>query len=96
MHPEIATQAQASAIRALTARHRTVNPRVFGSRATGRATESSDLDLLVDALPGTTLLDLGALQVELEALLGVKVDLLTPGDLPAAFRDQVLAEARPI
>lgn len=54
------------------------------------------MDLLVDALPGATLLDLGALQVELEALLGVKVDLLTPADLPPAFRDQVLAEARPI
>lgn len=80
----------------MAARHLAVNPRVFGSTATGHATEHSDLDLLVDALPGATLLDLGALQVELEALLGVKVDLLTPGDLPPAFRDQVLAEARPI
>lgn len=69
---------------------------MFSSTAIDRATERSDLDLLVDALPGATLLDLGALQVELEALLGVKVDLLTPGDLPPAFRDQVLAEARPI
>ncbi len=64
--------------------------------ATGCATEHSDLDLLVNALPGATLLDLGALQVELEAPPGVKVDLLTPGDLPPRFRDQVLAEARPI
>lgn len=76
--------------------HKTTNPRVFGSTATGCATENSDLDLLVDALPGATLLDLGALQVELEALLGVKVDLLTPGDLPSGFREQVLAAARPI
>ncbi len=86
----------APAIRDLAARHRAGNPRVFGSAATGRATRYSDVDLLVDALPGATLLDLGALQVELEALLGVKVDLLTPADLPPAFRDQVLAEARPI
>ena len=49
-----------------------------------------------DALPGTTLFDLGGLQVELEELLGVQVDLLTPGDLPAKFWDQVLAEARPV
>jgi len=45
-------------------------------------------------LPGATLFDLGGLQVELEELLGVPVDLLTPGDLPPKFRDQVLAEAR--
>lgn len=96
MNPGIAIQTHASAIRDMAARHLAVNPRVFGSAASGRATEHSDLDVLVDALPGATLLDLGALQVELEALLGVKVDLLTPSDLPPAFRDQVLAEARPI
>jgi predicted nucleotidyltransferase len=37
-----------------------------------------------------------ALQIELEELLGVPVDLLTPGDLSSKFRDQVLAEARPV
>jgi uncharacterized protein len=52
------------------------------------------LDLLVDVLPNTTLFDLGGLQIELEELLGVPVDLLTPGDLSPIFRDQVLAEAR--
>jgi len=52
--------------------------------------------LLVDAPPGTTLFDLGGLQVELEDLLGVNVDLLTPGDLPLKFRAKVLAEARPV
>jgi len=60
------------------------------------ALEGSDLDLLVDALPGATLFDLGGLQVELEALLGICVDLLTPSDLPASFRAQVLAEAQPV
>jgi hypothetical protein len=47
-------------------------------------------------LPGTTLFDLGGLQDELEELLGVPVDLLTPGDLPPRFRDLVIAEARPV
>jgi hypothetical protein len=42
------------------------------------------------------LIDLGGLQVELEELLGVTVDLLTPGDIPKKFRDQVLAEASPV
>jgi glycosyltransferase involved in cell wall biosynthesis len=46
--------------------------------------------------PGLAFLALGGLQVELEELLGVPVDLLTPGDLPSRFRAQVLAEATPV
>ena len=76
--------------------YRTANPRVFGSTLHGTDAEGSDLDLLVDALPDTTLFDLGGLQVELEELLGVSVDVLTPEDLPAHFRAKVLAEARPL
>jgi predicted nucleotidyltransferase len=59
-------------------------------------TKDSDIDILVDALPGATLFDLGGLQVDLEELLGAKVDLLTPQDISSRFRDKVLAEARPI
>jgi predicted nucleotidyltransferase len=64
--------------------------------ARGEDKEGSDLDLLVDPLPGATLFDLGGLQDELQEVLGVGVDLLTPGDLPASFRAIVLSEARPI
>lgn len=78
------------------ARFHTKNPRVFGSVVYGRDVEGSDIDLLVDPLPGATLFDLGGLQMELEELLGVPVDLLTPDDLPMKFRAQVLAQARPI
>lgn len=85
-----------SAVHAVVERFHAANPRVFGSVLHGDDKESSDIDLLVDPLPGTTLLDLGGLQVELETLLGVPVDLLTPGDLPLKFRAQVLAEARPV
>jgi uncharacterized protein len=84
------------AIHALAERHRTANPRVFGSVLLGRDNADSDIDLLVDALPGATLFDLGGLQDALEELLGTPVDLLTPGDLPIRFRAKVLAEARPI
>ena len=62
----------------------------------GTDLDGSDLDLLVNALPGATLFDLGGLQDELETLLGVQVDLLTPTDLPPKFRAEVLAEARPV
>ena len=40
--------------------------------------------------------DLGGLQMELEQLLGVSVDVKTPRDLPARFRDQVVNEALPV
>jgi predicted nucleotidyltransferase len=54
------------------------------------------LDLLVDPTPRTTLFDLGAVQIDLEELLGVSVDLLTPGDLPTLVRERVLREAVPV
>jgi hypothetical protein len=69
---------------------------VFGSVVHGTDADGSDLDLLIDALPGATLFDLGGLQDELESLLGVPVDLLTPTDLPPKLRARVLAEAQPV
>jgi predicted nucleotidyltransferase len=96
MKPSASLELKRIAVRAAAERFRTSNPRVFGSVVHGNDAEGSDIDLLVDPLPGTTLFDLGGLQVELEALLGVPVDLLTPGDLPVKFRAQVLAEARPV
>ena len=96
MRPSIALEPKRDAVREAASRFRTANPRVFGSALYGTDINGSDLDLLVDALPGTTLFDLGGLQVELESLLGVRVDVLTPADLPARFRAQVLAEAQPV
>lgn len=96
MRPSIALTLKRSAVREAVSHFRTANLRVFGSVLHGTDKDGSDLDLLVDALPGATLFDLGGLQVELEDLLGVHVDLLTPSDLPPKFRDQVLAEARPV
>ncbi|NWD26543.1 nucleotidyltransferase family protein [Pseudomonas yamanorum] len=96
MKPSTALDLKRAAVREVVGRFHTSNPRVFGSVLLGTDKEGSDLDLLVDALPGATLFDLGGLQVELEELLGVNVDLLTPGDLPPTFRAQVLADARPV
>ncbi|OOH90640.1 nucleotidyltransferase [Pasteurellaceae bacterium 15-036681] len=72
------------------------NPRIFGSIAKKMDTEQSDLDLLVEPLPHTTMLDLCGLQIELEDLLGIRVDVLTPRSLPEKFREQVLQEAIPL
>jgi len=94
--PSVALELKRAAVREAASRFRAANPRIFGSVLHGTDQDGSDLDLLVDALPGTTLFDLGGLQVELEELLGISVDVLTPGDLPPGFRDQVLAEAAPV
>ncbi|MEJ8814598.1 nucleotidyltransferase family protein [Variovorax ureilyticus] len=96
MRPSVALEMKRNAVRDLAARFCTANPRVFGSVLRGTDRDGGDLDLLVDALPGATLFDLGGLQDELETLLGIHVDLLTPADLPLKFRAKVLAEAQPV
>lgn len=93
MKPSVLLQQHRVEILEAASRFAVINPRIFGSVLHGQDTEGSDLDLLVDAPPGTTLFDLGGLQIELEEMLGIPVDLLTPGDLPKKFRDQILAEA---
>ena len=96
MRPSAALNVKRSAVREAVCRFRAANPSVFGSVLHGTDRDGSDIDLLVDALPGATLFDLGGLQDELESLLGIRVDLLTPADLPAKFRSKVLAEAQPL
>lgn len=96
MKPSAVFNRNRQVIREAAARRKTVNPRVFGSVLRGEDTEASDLDILVDAPPGTTLLDICGLQVDLEELLGVKVDVLTSGGLPQKWREEVLAEALPV
>jgi predicted nucleotidyltransferase len=96
MRPSEALEQKREAIRALVPRFRTSNPRVFGSVLRGLDKETSDLDILVDTLPSTSLFDLGGLQEQLRELLGVRVDVRTPGDLPLTFRDEVVSEAQPI
>jgi len=96
MKPSEALRTHREMVRRAVASHRACNARVFGSVIHGDDRDGSDLDLLVDTLPGATLFDLGGLQIELEETLGISIDVLTPGDLPAKYRDQVLAEAVPI
>ena len=85
-----------AAIRRVVEAHRASNVRVFGSVAQGDDTDDSDLDLLIDPSPETTLFDIGAIRHELRALLGVPVDVLTPMALPDSLREVVLAAAVPV
>ena len=78
---------------AIARRHGAKRLRVFGSVARGTADERSDIDFLVDLEPGRSLVDLGGLAVDLEALLGVRVDVATPAGLKQRIRARVLDEA---
>jgi hypothetical protein len=96
MRPSEALPKHREAIRQLVLEAGMANPRVFGSVLHGDDEEGSDLDLLVDPAPRTSLLDLVGLQIEIEVRTGVKVDLLTPKSLPLKFRQRVLDEAQPV
>jgi predicted nucleotidyltransferase len=96
MKPSLALQINRVAIRTVVERHRACNARVFGSVLHGDDHEGSDLDMLIDPTPSTTFMDVAKIQVELEKLLGVSVDVLTPNALPDKFRNFVLAEAVPV
>ena len=96
MKPSQALEAHREEVRQIVLAHRALNARVFGSVLRGEDTEDSDLDILVDPTKDTTLFDLGAIRYKLRNLLGVSVDILTPGALPDRFKQSVLDEAQPV
>ncbi|MGB7417255.1 MAG: nucleotidyltransferase family protein [Thermosynechococcaceae cyanobacterium] len=69
------------------------NLRVFGSVARGEDDVLSDIDLLVEMEPGRTLFDLGGLAMDLQDLLGCRVDVVTEKGLKKRLRERVLQEA---
>ena len=83
-------------IRRLVHEHGMTNPRLFGSALHGDDIDGSDLDILIDAPPRTSLFDLARLQIALEDAIGIPVDVRLPDELHARFRDKVLAEAVPV
>ena len=96
MRPSEILRSKRDVVHAIVARHRAANVRVFGSVLRGEDREGSGLDLLVDAAPDASLLDLVKAQREIEQALGITVELLTPDDLPESFRHQVLGQAKPL
>jgi hypothetical protein len=79
MKPSILLQAHREEVREVFQRFRMRNPRIFGSTSRNEDTERSDLDILVEAPSGTSLYDLAKVEMELEAILGCKVEVLTEG-----------------
>lgn len=82
-------------ILAVALRHGAFNVRVFGSVARGEETESSDIDLLVDYdLQRISPWFPGGLLMDLQDMLGCKVDIVTEQGLSRLIKDRVLAEAK--
>ncbi len=78
------------------ARHGARGLRIFGSFARGEAGPDSDVDVLIDLEPGRSLFDAGGLLMDLQDILGRKVDVVTEGSLHWYIRDRVLNEAVPL
>ncbi|HUO57283.1 MAG TPA: nucleotidyltransferase family protein, partial [bacterium] len=85
--PQILLHQKRDKILQLARKHGATKIRVFGSVARGEADSRSDVDFLVQMDPDRTLFDMGALLIELERLLGLKVDLVTEKGL----RDRIRA-----
>lgn len=92
MHPLIENHRRE--ILALAANYGVTDVRVFGSMARGDAGEASDVDLLVKPLPGTSLMDLGGLLMDVQDLLGRRVDVVSERALAPQIRERVLREAQ--
>jgi len=84
------------AILRICAKHGARNVRVFGSVARGEAGEDSDIDLIVEFEQGRSLLDHAAMVLDLEEILGRKVDIVTENGLYWLLRRRILKEARPL
>ncbi|MEJ5311462.1 MAG: nucleotidyltransferase family protein [Anaerolineae bacterium] len=80
----------------IAANHGAYDVRIFGSAVRGEADAQSDVDFLVNLESGRSLLDLGALLMDLQDLLNREVDVVTETGLRPRIRKRVLSEAVPI
>lgn len=98
MKPSVCLKAQRAEVERILRKYPMIsNVRVFGSVSRNEDMEGSDLDLYVDAAPGTTLFHLGGLREELAELLGVSIDIVTSGTkLHGMMKAQIEHDMRPL
>jgi predicted nucleotidyltransferase len=96
MRPSISVAKHGDQVRKILEGFRMRNPQLFGSVARGDDTENSDLDILVEVPPGTTFYDLARAELELEAVLGCKVEVLTKDSLAPDIAEKAEADLAPI
>ncbi len=89
-------QEHRQAIMNLAQKYGAKNIRIFGSVARGEAREDSDIDVLVDLEAGRSLLDMGGFLMDLQDLLGCRVDVVTAKGLRERIRNRVLKESVPL
>ncbi len=94
-HRELLAEHRAAIIE-IARNHGARNLRIFGSVARGDDRADSDIDFLVDFEPGRSLIDLAGFELDLEALLGCEVDVLTDGCIHPLLQREILAEATPL
>lgn len=81
--PHEALERHRDELKELAAEYRLSNVRVFGSAVQGTDTSQSDLDILVTRSANVGLLTIAEFAFAAEQLLGVPVDVVTDGGLPA-------------
>jgi predicted nucleotidyltransferase len=96
MRPSEALAACRDRVLAIVAAHGAKKVHVFSSALRGEDRSDSDLDLLIDTPPGTSLLKVVGIKLAIEEARGVPIDLCTDRDLHPDLRDRILAEARPL
>lgn len=96
MKPSVRLSRHVREVRQILARFGMENPRLFGSAARGDDTETSDLDLLVDAPSAASLYDLAQVETELQAILGCKVEVLTKGFLARDIAERAEHDLLPL
>jgi hypothetical protein len=89
-------QSKRDEILRIAARHGATNVRVFGSFARGEARPESDIDFLVEVGPKPGSWFPAGLIIDLEKLLGRKIDIVMEGGLRPILRRRVLKEAVPL
>jgi predicted nucleotidyltransferase len=96
MTPSTLVRENLDRVKETIARYPVRNPRLFGSAARGQDRLDSDLDILVDAEVRTTFYDLAELELELEAMLGCRVDVRTPGELAPEVAARIAPDLIPM
>jgi predicted nucleotidyltransferase len=95
MKPSESLRQHVDEVRDVIARYPVRNPQIFGSVARGEDTGKSDIDILVEPDGHASLYDLARLELELESILGCKVDVLTPASLAPDVAARARADLTP-
>ena len=93
---EFVAAADRDIIRSLARQHHVSSVKLFGSQATGLATESSDIDLLVKFTKTASLIQVIGFKQAVEEALNRNVDVVEEGGISQFLRNRIMAEAQPL